>query len=87
MNYRQLANQLPANVRKTILEENLISKARQAGDGMTEKLFIYWRNYMEPGRELDLSCSTCVSGVLENWRRLQSSLIELEKDSKLLNSL
>lgn len=84
--YRQLAEMIPAEYRKEILELNIISKAQAiAGNSSMYYLFTIWKNYVETSADLSLDCNMCLSRILHNYAEIQPELIELEKQSKLLS--
>jgi hypothetical protein len=86
MTYRQIANQIPSNYRKEILETNLISSAiASASDPAMQYLGTIWKNYVNPMEKLD--CGMCLERVLNNYRQLQPVMIEMEKERKLLGSV
>lgn len=88
MTIKQIAGRIPAEYRKEILETNMISQAtaNQADTSMFYLLTI-WQNYVEPNEIIDIGCGICKERILKNYRELQATLVELEKQSKLLNAL
>jgi hypothetical protein len=57
MTYRQIANQIPSNYRKEILETNLISSAiASASDPAMQYLGTIWKNYVNPWKSLIAGC-------------------------------
>lgn len=79
-----IANLIPAEYRKEILELNIIEKAVAiAGDPNMDYLSTIWKDYIEPDFEPD--CPLCFTRVLKNFKNLKPTLIELEKNSKLLD--
>lgn len=86
MTLRQIAEKIPAEYRKEILETNMISQGvASASDPSMSYLGIIWKNYVAPGE--DLSCGLCLERILNNFRQLQPVLLEMEKESKLLDQL
>lgn len=86
--YREIAQRIPAEYRKEILETNIITKAQaSAMDVSMVYLFIIWRNHVEPNNDLSLECGLCITRILDNFKQLLDTLVELEKESRLLNSL
>jgi hypothetical protein len=79
---KKIAELIPAGERSVILEQNLIAKAIGRADQYEMNyLMVIWRTYVEP----DLGvCPLCVNRILNNFRQLQGLLIEMEKQSKLL---
>lgn len=86
MTAKMLAKLIPADYRKEILQTNIIMNAMaHSGDSSMLYLGTIWKNYVVP--EEDLSCGICLERILKNFRELQPILIELEKESNLLESL
>lgn len=86
MNQKQIAQMIPAEYRREILDTNMINRASaHTGDASMNYLGVIWNNYIAP--EENLSCSLCLERVLSNFKSLQPYLIELEKESKLLSEL
>lgn len=84
MNYRQIAELIPEEYRKELLETNMISKASAvASNASMFYLFTIWSNYVEPG--LEIGCGSCLERILNNYEQLLPTFIELEKSRKLLN--
>jgi len=85
-NINQIAALIPAEYRKEILELNMIDEAQAIGtDGSMQYLGVIWKNYVEPDFTPD--CNMCYGRVLTNFKQIKKSLIELEKQSKLLNQV
>lgn len=83
---RQIAELIPAEYRKEILELNMIENAVANDTNQSmHYLVVIWKNYVEPNFEPD--CNLCRGRVLKNFRGLKSELIELEKEHNLLKSL
>lgn len=79
---RLIAELIPAAERAELLELNVIANAKGIADDQNmHHLMVIWRTYIET----DIgNCPLCVNRVLKNFRELQSTLIQLEKESKLL---
>jgi hypothetical protein len=88
MSIQQIAGRIPAEYRKEILDTNMISQAtaNQADPSMFYLLTI-WQNFVEPNEIMDMGCGLCKERILKNYRELQATLVELEKQSKLLDAL
>jgi hypothetical protein len=85
MTIQQLASQIPAHYRKEILLTNMISKAQAiAGDNTMFYLFTVWKSYIEPDIKAD--CNMCFARVLDNYKAMQETLIQLEKEANLLEA-
>jgi molybdopterin-guanine dinucleotide biosynthesis protein A len=86
MNLRELASLIPAIYRKEILEMNMINTATaNASDPKMHYLFTIWKTNIE--EDLKEDCGLCLQKVLRHYKALQGTLIELEKESSLLNTL
>jgi hypothetical protein len=86
MTLQQLAAQIPGKYRRAILNKNLIVKAQAvAGNDEMYELFVYWKDYLEP--TIEPACNMCFARVLDGFRKMQDILIELEKESELLNEV
>jgi hypothetical protein len=86
MTIKALAKQIPPEYRKEILHTNMISGAvATASDASMSYLGIIWKNYIDPNENMD--CGLCLQRILENYRQMQPSLIELEKESNLLDQV
>lgn len=85
--FEEMALKIPRRYRDKILEENVIYRAIQdSQDKYMILLFTIWREYMEPGlREVDITCGICIGRVLDSYRALQSTFVELAKAEKLLD--
>ena len=81
-----IAQLIPRKYRDHIVAENLIYKAiGRQGDTHMKQLCIIWSQYVEPGYEIDDSCPVCLNRILENYRALESHIVELCKADKLLD--
>jgi len=81
----KIAQLIPAEYRKEILELNMIDSATAiAGNMNMHYLAVIWKNYIEPSFSPD--CPLCYSRVLQNFRQLKSILVKMEQDANLLKS-
>ncbi len=88
MTLRQIAARIPAEYRKEILQTNMISNATASNaDASMSYLLTIWQNYVEPDEIIDIGCGLCKERILKNYRELQAILLDLEKESNLLNGL
>lgn len=88
MSYIAIAEKIPADYRKEILETNMIAAAQCVGhDPSMYYLFTVWKNYVEPDGDLHLECNACLERILKNYRELQPVLAGLEKGSRLMKEL
>lgn len=86
MTLDQIAALIPAVERKEILEQNMVGKARpDLGNKNMQYLSNVWKKHVDCN--LDTSCPLCMVTVLNNYSQILPSLIKLEKESKLLESL
>lgn len=86
MTIRTIAEKIPAEYRKEILQLNMINQATASTmDAKMMYLANVWKNYINPDE--DLSCGLCLQRILKNYQQLQTTFIEMEKQSKLLESL
>lgn len=88
MTVRTIAGLIPANYRKEILETNMITNAvATAADGSMFYLFTIWKDYVEPSADLSLECGLCLERILKNYRGMLDTLLQLEKEARLLKNL
>lgn len=86
MTARQIADRIPAEYRKEILDLNMINQANAiAGDTHMYYLMTVWKNYIEPSFEPD--CNLCLARVLKNFKLLKQHFINLEQENQLLNEV
>lgn len=85
MNIKKIAALIPPEYRKEILDLEMIDKAIPNNTDTTmHYLSVIWKNYIEPN--FDPSCNLCYTRVLDNMKKLKPILVELEKESRLLNN-
>lgn len=85
MNYRQIAEKIPAEYRKEILELNLVHNAIAVStDPSMDYLVKMWQTYVEPTFKGD--CDRCLATVLKNYKSLVDDFIKLEKEEKFLTA-
>jgi len=83
--YKVLAERIPANVRKIILEECFIDKAFNTNNTGTamEYLFDVYEEFIDAMGEFeDWSCFKCRQAILDNFKKMKIYLIELENASE-----
>lgn len=86
MSVKKLAALIPPEYRKEILDLEMIDKAIPNNTDTTmHYLSVIWKNYIEP--DFDPACNLCYSRVLDNMKKAKPILIELEKQSRLLNDI
>lgn len=85
-NLKALANRIPAEYRKEMLELNMIDSAKPVmGDKPMHYLSVVWKNYIEPNFEAD--CNLCLARVSTNMKAMKDILVQLEKEHQLLKSV
>lgn len=86
MTSRQLAEKIPAEFRKEILGANMIVEAQANKQNPTmQYLATIWKDYIEP--DFKIGCNLCMDRCLKGFRALQEPLIQLEKNSRLLDEV
>lgn len=85
MTYREIAALIPQNYRQEILETNMIANAvATTTDKNMNMLAIIWRTYIDPN--LNTGCNVCMQQLYANWNAILPSIVQIEKESRLLNS-
>lgn len=88
-NARETAKLIPRQFRKELLEDNVIYKAIvKHGDTHMQILVIIYENYIfNEGKPIDMNnpCLKCLGKILEVFNLILPELINLEKESKLLD--
>lgn len=83
---RKLAEQIPAEYRREILGMNMLMVAQANNTNQTMLyLCVIWKEYIE--KEFEPDCNLCCARVLKNLKAMQPELIQLEKESQLLNQV
>lgn len=59
------------------------AQANQSDKAM-HYLFTIWKNYINPEEKNE--CNLCLKRVLDNYKAMQETLIELERESNLLKN-
>lgn len=84
-NLKSIAELIPADERRVILERNLIQNSRAvSGDYAMSYLMVIWREYVEPF--IDVTCNACLARVRNNFVGLQDIFIELEKTERTIDA-
>ena len=85
MRLEKMAALIPAEYRKEMLDLEMIDKAIPNNtDGSMHYLCVIWKEYIE--HDFDPTCNLCYSRVLTNLKTLKPTLVEIEKQSRLLNN-
>jgi hypothetical protein len=83
---QQIAELIPAEYRKEILEMNIIDEAQAvASNPSMQYLGVIWKNYVE--RDFDPQCGLCYTRVLENFQALKKTFLAMEQGPDLLNEV
>lgn len=83
---QQIANLIPEEYRKEILEMNIIEQAQAvATNPSMQYLGVIWKNYVE--LDFDPSCNLCYTRVLDNFRGLKKTFLAMEQGDDLLNEV
>lgn len=83
---QQIADLIPSEYRKEILEMNIVEEAQAvATNPSMQYLGVIWKNYVE--RDFDPQCGLCYTRVLDNFRALKKTFIAMEQGSDLLNDV
>jgi hypothetical protein len=86
MSAERIAQLIPPEYRKEILELNMIDTAiAQHTDTTMHYLAVVWKNYIE--KDFKAECNFCLARVLKNMKSLKPILIRLELESKLLKQV
>lgn len=87
MTIKSIALLIPAAARKQILSKQLIHVAMvHQNDPNTRYLMEIWHNFIEPGKEMS-NCNLCIDRILTNFRQMEETLIKIEEESNLLDSI
>lgn len=85
-NAKRLAERIPAEYRKEILEMNMIQEAQGSNTNSTMMyLVVIYKNYIEPTFSPD--CNLCCGRALDAFKLMLPYLVELEKGSNALNEV
>lgn len=85
MNYQDVCKLIPKEYRVEILELNMIQQAVGIpGDNSMHYLYNIWRTFIEPTIG---DCSLCYQRVLENFRKMQQTLIDMNVTEGLLDAI
>jgi len=88
--YRTIAKKIPDRIRsiKLMGDDDPIGSAKAvSGDTNLLLLFAIWNEFIGPLNESDLRCPLCIRRLLTNFKELQPTLVEMEKEYQLLIAL
>jgi hypothetical protein len=81
-----IARKIPDKARIWILETNAIFKAiANNTDPHMKGLLAIWDTYIDKLDKKEFDCSWCMARIHQNFINLQDSLIEIEREKKLLD--
>ena len=86
MTYRDLANMIPAHIRKEIIDRQIVSLAMDRNE-FSKYLFEVWYLYIDPHAARDWECGICRAKVKDDFIKILPDLITLEKEKNLLNAI
>jgi hypothetical protein len=87
MTIKHFAKSIPQELRKKILDENLIHIAVPVFANIEMKFLLkVWSEFIEPGKEIS-NCAICINTILTNFKQMESILIEVENEYQYLNLL
>lgn len=75
--YKQMAEMIPAGIRKTIKEEGFIAKAinTEVQPSIMEYLFDVYEEFLDKNGEHDLwTCWKCREHILNDWKKMAEYL-------------
>lgn len=86
MTLKEIAKLIPAVERREILKQGMISSAQPTTANAT-MLYLakLWKKHIDYNIEVD--CNFCMQTVLNNYTQIAAELVELERQSVLLESL
>lgn len=86
MRIKELAALIPQEYRKEILDLDMIESASATAESSNmHYLIVVWQNYIE--KDFQPDCNLCLGRVLDSFKQMKKSLIELEREYQLLKSL
>lgn len=86
MTYRDIAQLIPAHIRKEIIQRNVVALASDRNEFMLY-LFETWKLYVDSAGSLDWECGYCRANIKENFTKILPDLIELQKEQNLLDAI
>ena len=88
--YLNNARKIPPSVRDKyiLIEADPISNAIASNtDPYMKTLANIWQRFIMPTEQVDFNCQRCLNGVLNNFRELKDSLLELQRRDILFQNL
>ncbi len=90
MNARSIAQRIPDRVRSERLltePDPILTAIASSANPAMQLLFAVWFEFIEPYGEKNLSCGLCLARVINSFKALRPVLIELERESLILQQL
>ena len=90
MNLKDLARRIPDAVRSERLltpDDPILRAQGNAANIYMQLLFAVWFEFVEPYGQKNINCPQCLGRILENFRAMRPSLLELEKEYRILQQL
>lgn len=90
--YTQICRRIPDRIRdeRILVPEDPIANAMPNGSNKPMRMLAnIWWEFVEPKPEgdRDYKCPACLSGILNNWRQLKQTLIDIRDENELLKRL
>jgi hypothetical protein len=83
---RTIAAQIPASYRQEILDLNIVGLAvASTTDKNMNYLAVVWKSYIDPN--LNTGCNICMQELYRNWNNLLPSIVALQKENNLLDTV
>ena len=90
MTPRSIAQRIPDRVRSERLltePDPILTAIASASNPAMQLLFAVWFEFVEPHGVKNLNCGLCLARVLESFKVMRPVLLELERESKILEQL
>ncbi len=90
MNARSTAQRIPDRVRSERLltePDPILTAIASSANPAMQLLFAVWFEFVEPHGEKDLNCGLCLARVIKSFQFIRPALLELERESKILQQL
>ena len=90
MNIETLARMIPDRIRseRLLVESDPINTAISfSGNPNMQLLVAIWDEFVEPNNKVNSSCPICLGTIINNFKALYPILLEMEKQSKLLDKV
>jgi hypothetical protein len=88
---RDIAAQIPASVRKTLIDGNVIYKAVARPDDIQMQILVivYEAHVFTEGEKINMDnpCMICLNNIINQMRLLEPELVILEREANLIESV